>query len=150
MPSHNVRAQAMWREAGQAEYRVVYWKQDITGGGYDFAESVLLRTRVGTTPTVAEKRYEHFHHARTEQGGAVTADGQTVYNVYHDRDRMSVIFKEWDYRKGNWVTVNTYTGVYGAPFPCGWRDTKQTRLYPERRNKGEKLRNANLLNNVAI
>lgn len=111
-----------WSET-ETNYTVVIWQQKVTDEAgladgdksYDFGESFTLQAPTGTSVGVANTYrnlsggdYAGFHFDRCDDAKTVTGDGQTVLNVYYDRNVHTLTF-----RIGG-STVRTITGLYGA------------------------------------
>ncbi len=136
---------AKWIAATQADYTVIIWKQNVKGTGYDFVKShTIANASVGYTPnavshttnsaTVSGTTYSWtgFTFSSTDQASKTIApEGNTVVNVYFNRNTITLNFKICDYTytattnnngtqyglvNGNYVQLtrsgSTYTAVY--------------------------------------
>ena len=101
----NTTIYAKWDPKSTANYTVLIWKQNITGTGYDFVESVTIEdAAVGSTPdavnattgAVTGTDYAGetgFTFASTDQASqTVATEGNTVVNVYYDRNTITLNF----------------------------------------------------------
>ena len=101
---------AKWEAITSAQYTVLIWKQNVAGGdNYDFVEAVHPTGTVGTTPdavnsssgSVAGAEYTGetgFHFKSTDQASkTITPEGNTVVNVYWDRNEYTLTFQVYDY-----------------------------------------------------
>jgi len=139
-PNRDIILYAWW-EPGWTTYTVVHWKQSVTNDkdaapwqrSYDFEEQQVVDVKLGTRVTAADvaiHSYEGFHHREEEPRDtgslAVDASGSSVYNVYYDRDLVTMKFYDGKsgepkggYSDSVWKgTVSTssyyvFTGLYG-------------------------------------
>ena len=104
---------AKWTPAETANYTVLIWKQNLAGDGYDFVESVVIQNAtVGSTPTavtttgnnagrVTDATYNGetgFSFKETDQASKTVApEGNTVVNVYWDRNEYTLQFQVQQY-----------------------------------------------------
>ena len=135
--SDNKTIYAKWDPHETANYTVIIWKQNVNDAKdaadsakkYDFAESVTLSGAVGSTVnTVTDnggtgngkyaivnnvnKQYPGFHLNRFDTDVTIDTRGNTVVNVYYDRNLVTLTFR---YRQGgSWQTQATMTGLYGS------------------------------------
>ena len=141
----DIRLYAGWIPDRSASYTVVYWRQRVTDAKnavpadrtYDFAESVTLTGEAGSTGTFEDKSYPYFIKNTLKTDAAnkdvkVKADGSTVYNVYYDRELMTLQFYE------NEILAREFTGLYGSSlrhngyeWPTGivWQHTDGTNTF---------------------
>ncbi len=130
---------AKWNSDTKADYTVIIWKQNVSGEGYDFYKSVHIEDAdVGTTPnavttsgtgnnayaTVDGTAYSSdssnaeikadftgFHFEETDQADkTVATEGNTVVNVYYDRNEITFNFYTY-----NNQTTYEYTLISGSP-----------------------------------
>lgn len=139
-PNRDITLYAWW-EPGWTTYTVVHWKQSVTNHkdaapwqrSYDFTEQQVVEIKLGTHVTaddVAINSYEGFHHRDQEPQDtgslAVNASGSSVYNVYYDRDMVTMKFYDGKnngpsggYSDSVWNgtqstdTYYVFTGLYG-------------------------------------
>ena len=105
----NYDLEAHWIRNTKANYKVLFWLQNLAGDGYDFDKSqVVVNATVDANTNVVvagsgndtyvtvdgqEVRYKGFkvNHAETK---TVAPDGNTVVNVYFDRNTYVLTFQE--------------------------------------------------------
>lgn len=146
----DVTLYAYW-ESGYTTYTVIHWKQKVTdeknasadNRDYDFEEQEIIEAKVGDVITATDitlHDYEGFHHRtdvnKDSSSITVSSSGSSVYNVYYDRDMVTMQFYSnngeapagsYDdpaYTNGS-TYVSTYTGLYGqtwaqAGYNHGW------------------------------
>lgn len=120
---------AHWTEA-PTKYSIVIWRQSVndTVGladsekTYDFAESRVVTANTGSTATVSNSDkskagtgdYVGFHFRTCDNDAVVKGDGNTVLNVYYDRDLMTINFVAYLYNGYNYNRTSnpTNTGSY--------------------------------------
>ncbi|MBE6123418.1 MAG: hypothetical protein E7190_12015, partial [Erysipelotrichaceae bacterium] len=130
----NTTVHAKWTKNDSAEYSVIIWKQNVSGEGYDFGESITVKNaEVGSTINAitatgtgnnrsvrinnSTYSYTGFHlstNAGTggngfDTGVVVEAEGNTVVNVYFDRNEYTLTFR----RSWNGTVYKTITALYG-------------------------------------
>ncbi len=109
---------AVWTEDIPSGWTVIIWKQKTTGGtdpsDYDYIDSLTIDNTSSSSKsfsvtgnvgdrniTINDKTYgwTGFKYARTVQNpsGAVSPDGNSVVNVYFDREEYTLTFKANDY-----------------------------------------------------
>ena len=100
---------AKWEANSTADYTVLIWKQNVAGDGYDFVDSVSENGTVGSVPTavntstgrVSGSDYAGetgFSYKNTDQASKTIApEGNTVVNVYYDRNEYTLTFQIYDY-----------------------------------------------------
>ncbi len=143
---------AKWIAKPSANYTVIIWRQKVTGDGYDFAEAINLSGSVGstintvvqngssvntgTTPAQTrnvrvdgtEKAYTGFHCASFDQNKTIAAEGNTVLNVYYDRNTITITFNAsnnsysyvYNENTSSYTHSVTYTGLFEAPLTFTW------------------------------
>ena len=138
----DVTLYAKWTPAEDTQYTVIIWQQkisdskDITDNKqktYDYKTSFTETGRTGAHiddsigDNYKSQGSEGFHYSwcevirkKGEQDIPVTeirAKGDTIVNVYFDRDLMTINFYTWqkkDHSNGSeWKIYQTYTGLYG-------------------------------------
>ncbi len=110
---------AKWTPAQTAEYTVLYWKQNVSGTGYDFDKSETASGTVGTTISVTSTGStvkvtgaddytvaKGFSYDHSDTGKTITAEGNTVVNVYIKRNTYTLTFQVYDYTYT--VSTNDY------------------------------------------
>lgn len=118
---------AKWTPKSTANYTVIIWKQNVDGNGYDYAESVSLTGSVGSaidtvvrrgsgnaayaTVNGVNKRYTGFHLNDFTQNVTVAPEGNSLVNVYYDRNEVTITFRVW---LGGWYDYRQMTGLYGS------------------------------------
>ena len=98
---------AKWNPNSEANYTVIVWKQNVAWDDYDFVESVTVKNAaVWSTPTAVDTTnwkveggtYDGevwFHFKETDQANKkVATEGDTVVNVYFDRNLVYIQFKK--------------------------------------------------------
>ena len=110
---------AKWTPRANSQYTVIIWQQKPSGEGYAFKESIPFTGTTGTAINVitqdgatvvdvdedgnprstknvkvngTEKAYEGFHVGSFDTGKTIAAEGNTVVNVYYDRNIVTVNF----------------------------------------------------------
>ncbi|MGC4020354.1 MAG: InlB B-repeat-containing protein [Muricomes sp.] len=79
--------------AKTASYTIAYWKESLTEGIYDYAESVTKTATVGNKVNGSgDKSYDYFHYSKADQKVEVKPDGSTIVNVYYDRNVYTLKF----------------------------------------------------------
>ena len=105
--------EAHWTRKTQANYTVLFWKQNLAGTGYDFDKSQVVKnaavdgstsvTKLGSgnntyvTVDGVETKYEGFRvKTGTIESATVKPDDSTVINVYFDRNQYTFTFQDTD------------------------------------------------------
>lgn len=96
---------AKWTPVETAHYTVIYWKQKVDGSDYDFDHSQTITGNVGTTinvtatgTTVAVTGADTyniekgFSFKEADEGKTISATGNTVVNVYIQRNQYTLTF----------------------------------------------------------
>ena len=110
---------AKWTPRENSPYNVIIWVQKPGGEGYDFKEAIPFTGKTGDPINVitqdgatvqdanadgttrstrnvkvngAEKAYEGFHVGSFDTGKTIAAEGNTVVNVYYDRNNVLLRF----------------------------------------------------------
>jgi uncharacterized repeat protein (TIGR02543 family) len=121
--------EAHWTRKTQANYTVLFWKQNLAGTGYDFDKSQVVKnaavdgstsvTKLGSgnntyvTVDGVETKYEGFRvKTGTIESATVKPDGSTVINVYFDRNSYTLTFQ----------TIDEYTYTTSRPSSISSRD----------------------------
>ncbi len=108
--TERVKLYAKWTPERTADYMIIIWKQNVSGGdNYDFEEAVTVHNAaVGTViDTVSRqgtgnasyarvngvnKRYTGFYLDEFDQNVTIVPEGSSVVNVYYDRIEYTVRF----------------------------------------------------------
>ncbi len=106
----NITIYAKWIPKETANYTVIIWKQNITGDGYDFEESISLSGNVGSNITTVTStgtgnnayaivngtatRYTGFHLKEYDQNVEIKTEGDAILNVYYDRTEYTLHFQD--------------------------------------------------------
>ena len=135
---------AKWEAKDYADYTIIIWRQNLDGEGYDFATSVKLNGKVGDTVNAVSVQgygndryvridgtnyntedYDGFHYSSNDQSSKqIAPEGNTVVNVYYDRNQHTLRFQVYDY------TYTVSTGDYdNNPNKYGIVDGKHVRVY---------------------
>ena len=145
---------AKWQSNTNANYTVLIWKQNDAGDGYDFVESVTVRNAtVGSTPNAVNANTgavtggtytgeTGFHFKSTDQASKrVATEGNTVVNVYWDRNEITFNFNVYGYTyaqttgnqgtqygivNGEYVELTRYNGTWYY-YSGGWHTYSGTR-----------------------
>ena len=117
---------ARWISETRADYTVIIWKQNVAGDGYDYYTSVPVKNavvdttpdavttsgsgngayatingiayRAGSTDATIKKDFTGFHFDNTDQASKeVTTEGNTVVNVYYNRNEVTFNFYTYGY-----------------------------------------------------
>lgn len=137
---------AKWSPAEKADYTVIYWKQNVSGDGYDFDRSATINGNVGTEIKVTssdstinvtgapnysiEKGFKYGHN---DTGKSVAAEGNTVVNVYIDRIEYTLTFIDESGSNSNITYV--YSGRTYSDAPVGDEITNSTNINTLETNK---------------
>ena len=136
--TENISLYAKWTPNATTEYTINIWQQKISDSktitddrskSYDFKRSI---TKTGTTGAplneadIADYKnvgdegfhYKWFEIVRNKDGVNVPTDeirakGDTVINVYYDRDLMKIIFNTYNKDSKKWEEYKTMEGLYG-------------------------------------
>lgn len=126
----NVTIYASWIPNLTANYSVIIWRQDVSGTGYDFAESVTLTGSVGSeissvssfgsgnnayvTVNGAAKRYTGFHLKEFDENVEIVPEGTAILNVYYDRNEVTLHFRVYNTTGGIYSETTAVSGtLYG-------------------------------------
>ena len=125
----DVTLYAQWQKATTAEYKVIIWKQNITGDGYDYVDDpiTLSGTPGSTINTVTQqgtgnnayaringvnKQYTGFHLKEFDQNVTIKPQGTSVLNVYYNRNQHKLTFRQYS---NSGTVYKTITALYGQP-----------------------------------
>lgn len=142
--------EAHWTRKTQANYTVLFWKQNLAGTGYDFDKSQVVKnaavdgstsvTKLGSgnntyvTVDGVETKYEGFRvKTGTIESATVKPDDSTVINVYFDRNQYTFTFQDTDgtytrVRASNVSTSDASNGDYYVTFTIN-NTTKYWQVY---------------------
>ncbi len=100
---------ASWIPNAAANYTVLIWKQNLDGTGYDFEESIRLSGSVGATVNTVSPQssgnnryaringtnyqYTGFHLGSFDENVTISTEGNSVVNVYYDRNQYTLTFQ---------------------------------------------------------
>ncbi|MBR2802920.1 MAG: InlB B-repeat-containing protein [Erysipelotrichaceae bacterium] len=142
--NENVTLYAQWKTNDPASYTVIVWLENLSGNGYDFADSQDLEgkpgdpasTAVAVTGTagdaaayvtvngkvyrnVNDERFKGFHYERMDVNNddKIVPEGTTVVNVYYARTTYTLKF--YYARRGNNGRYNVSSN-YDASNPSIW------------------------------
>ncbi len=154
--TQRVTLYAKWNPVQKADYTVVVWCQKVTGGVdpatcYDFEEAVVIKDAVTNQPATAvsasgtgnsrvavidgtAKSITGFHLDRYDENVIVGPEGNTVVNVYYNRNEITLNFYTWT-ATGGYEEVDGYMGASGSYYTSStggtqvyvyynWRDGK--------------------------
>ena len=125
---------ARWIPNGTAPYTIIIWKQNLDGNGYDFYKSIsgtgtvgqniggvssqgsgngayarINGTNYNSSYTEDGKRpFEGFHLKEFDQNVEIKTEGNSVLNVYYDRNEHTLQFQV---RKSGWVVATDNEGT---------------------------------------
>ena len=101
----NTTVYAKWNAASTANYTVIFWKQNIACDGYDFDSSQTLSGNVGASITATHNNGRvtvtgataytvptGFQYERADSGKSITPEGDTIVNVYCERQTYTLTF----------------------------------------------------------
>ncbi len=108
---------AQWNPKGDTKYTVKHWLQKVDGNEYELAdngeESKNGQTAAEVTLTPREITGFHVNRASSNDlKGTIGADGQTVMNIYYDRNTYQITWKYRDAAGSETSAQETYR--YGA------------------------------------
>lgn len=123
----NTTIYAKWIPNETAGYTVIIWKQNVSGDGYDFGESITLSGTVGNPVAVSStgtgnnsaiivdgttRTYHGFHLNAYDQGVTINTEGTSLVNVYYDRNLVTLTF----YLPNTSTTTpyQTMSGLFGS------------------------------------
>ncbi len=101
---------ARWIPNTTAGYTIIIWKQNLAGDGYDFVESIPKTGNVGSNidtvryedgdlqvqrngNTWSTVEYTGFHYKSFDQNVSIKTEGNSVLNIYFDRNEHTLRFK---------------------------------------------------------
>lgn len=155
----NTTVYAKWTPNESANYTILIWKQSASDDKdaadsaktYDFAESISGSGAVGDvidSSAAESKSYPGFtlNSDKSDSNVKIKAEGDSIVNVYYDRDLITMTFHVWEdghwegqgwnrhWVDGAWTEYETLTGLYGSTledndytWPSGynWYDNHQ-------------------------
>ena len=114
---------AKWTSVETAHYTVIYWKQKVDGSDYDFEHSQTITGNVGTTINVTASGTtvavtganiynieKGFSFKEADTGKTISATGNTVINVYIQRNQYTLTFRAPGY------TYTPTTSSFGTQY----------------------------------
>ena len=125
---------ARWIPNTTAGYTIIIWKQNLSGDGYDFEESISRTGNVGDKITTVRQQgsgnnayaqvqrsgntwssvqYTGFHLKEFDQNVTIKTEGNSVLNVYYDRNQHTLQFQVE--MQGDYVYTPT-TSNYGTQY----------------------------------
>ncbi|MGI6696549.1 MAG: InlB B-repeat-containing protein [Christensenellales bacterium] len=107
----DITLHAVW-QVGTASYKVIYWQENAEDDDYTF-ESVVAKT--GTTNATAgydPKSYTGFHFDHADNT-TISANGDTVVNVYYNRNVYTFTIERKNQNNNNWTTYSTTQLKFG-------------------------------------
>lgn len=129
---HNIHLVAQWHQVTEAPYSVVIWLRDVNGTTYDYQEEIVMpKVAPGTSASNAVNvqgtigsnnsyarinntnyQYTGFHLDHYDQGKTVNVEGNTVVNVYYNRNSHTFTYRDYTYTETTATTnQNTYFGL---------------------------------------
>ena len=139
----NTTVYAKWNKAQTANYTVIIWTQDLDGEHYDYDRSISVNNAaVGSIANAVTTsgsgnnaiasvsgsavRITGFHYDHHDTNVEVAAEGNTVVNVYYNRNEHTFTFRN------NNRTIHTVTRLYGQDISDIWSFTgSDGRTYPQ-------------------
>ena len=122
-----VTVYARWIPNTTAPYTIIIWKQNLAGDGYDFVESISKTGNVDDE--IGTVRYQNnilqvqrngnqwetisytgFHFKEFDQNVTIATEGNSVLNVYFDRNQHTLTFKTGS-SSGLETKTKTYNGM---------------------------------------
>ena len=125
----SISVYAKWNMNDTASYKVIIWKQNITGDGYDYGNEVItLNGTPQTTVTSVRregtgdssyavinnvgKQYTGFHLDHFDEEVVIAPEGTTVVNVYYNRTEFTLTFIDEEEATPKTITYRYYGGTY--------------------------------------
>ena len=108
--SSNITLYAKW-DAAQTSFKVIYWKETLTSGQYDYVSTDSEEATTGNKVSAKDyafnvsydwwwnktesEKYDYFHYdsSASDQNISVKGDGSTVVNVRYARNSYTFDFK---------------------------------------------------------
>lgn len=90
----DVTLYAKWT-AKKVSYSVVYWKESVTTGSYDYYKTNNQTADTGSKVSGSgTERIDYFHYNadKTDKDIVIKGDGSSVVNVYYDRNIYTITF----------------------------------------------------------
>lgn len=117
---------AKWTKQ-DSKYQIQYWQENADDDGYSYVESETVTAATGDVVNYnGNKSYAGFtrNTDKTDKNVTVNGDGNTVLNVYFNRNVYEVKFYKNDgsNRKPKWSEINSLriTAKYGANIRNQW------------------------------
>ena len=129
----NTHVYAKWNPQTNANYTIIIWKQNVSGVGYDYDMAITLSGTVGQnistvvsqgsgnaryaringvnySGTVAGHDYTGFHLYNFDTNVRINTEGNSVLNVYYNRNQHTLTFQAYVY-----YNASTSTGTHYIP-----------------------------------
>ena len=145
--TQRVTLYAKWKPVENANYTVIIWKQKVSGTGYDFQESIVIsNATVGQQATAVtavngtgnensyarvdgtDKQYTGFHLQDYDQNVPVNPEGNTIVNVYYNRNTITLNFYTYS-TTTSYEPVTGYDGATGNYYTNSSGTGGTTRVY---------------------
>ena len=107
----NIKLVAKWK-CGTANFKVNHYQQNIKDDGYTLFETEVFTGTTESTTTASAKTYTGFITKDFEQK-QIQGDGQTVVNIYYDRQLIKITFTKSVYDFYSKKSVSELNGKYG-------------------------------------
>ena len=138
-----VTVYARWIPKTSAPYTIIIWRQNLAGNGYDFVTTVSGTGTVGSTINAVseqgtgngayaringtnynsnytldgKKPFEGFHLKEFDQNVTIKTEGNSVLNVYYDRNEHTLQFQiNGQYYEETTGTSGTQYGYYNGQY----------------------------------
>ena len=121
-PEKNTVYIAQWKNPQAGSYKVIHWKQPITGDTYTDKEEVPASGTIDEDTQATAKTYTGFHLNKDQHPDGkikqekITADDKTVVNIYYDRDVFTATFK-LDNGQNDIVQTGRFEAALTKPTP---------------------------------
>ena len=121
-PEKNTVYIAQWKNPQAGSYKVIHWKQPITGDTYTDKEEVPASGTIDEDTQATAKTYPGFHLNKDQHPDGkikqekITADDKTVVNIYYDRDVFTATFK-LDNGQNDIVQTGRFEAALTKPTP---------------------------------
>ena len=121
-PEKNTVYIAQWKNPQAGSYKVIHWKQPITGDTYTDKEEVPASGTIDEDTQATAKTYPGFHLSKDRHPDGkikqekITADDKTVVNIYYDRDVFTATFK-LDNGQNDIVQTGRFEAALTKPTP---------------------------------
>lgn len=123
----NIKLVAKWK-CSTADFRVNHYQQNIKDDDYTLFETEVFTGTTESITTASAKTYTGFTTKDFEQK-QIQGDGQTVVNIYYDRQLIKITFTGSVYDSYNKKSVSELKGKYGDIARCEIRKEGDHRAY---------------------